>query len=47
MNLAISLKNCNPIFHTYYLKKKDEGKPYRVAFKLVSTNSKFDINLAK
>ena len=59
MNLAISLKNFNPIFHTHYLKKKDEGKPYRialnhvvrkflrVAFKLVSTNSKFDINLAK
>lgn len=59
MNLAISLKNFNPVFHAYYLKKKDEGKPYRVAlnhvvrkflrvaFKLVSTNSKFDINLAK
>ena len=59
MNLAIALKNFNPLFHTYYLKKKEEGKPYRVAlnhvvrkflrvaFKLVSTNTKFDINLAK
>ena len=59
MNLAISLKNFNPLFHEYYLKKRDEGKPYRVAlnhvvrkflrvaFKLVSTNTKFDINLAK
>ena len=59
MNLAISSKNFNPLFHEYYLKKKDEGKPYRVAlnhvvrkflrvaFKLVSTDTKFDINLAK
>ena len=59
MNLAISLMNFNPVFHTYYLKKIDEGKPYRVAlnhvvrkllrvsFKLVWTNYKFDINLAK
>ena len=59
MNLAVSLKNNNAIFSSYYLKKKDEGKCYRVAlnhvvrkflrmaFKLVSSDSKFDINLAK
>ena len=59
MNLAVSLKNNNAIFSSYYLKKKDEGKCYRVAlnhvvrkflrmaFKLVSSDTKFDINLAK
>ena len=56
MNLAISLKNHNAIFKEYYLKKRDEGKNYRVAlnhvvrkflriaFKLVSTNQKFNID---
>ena len=56
MNLAISLKNHNAVFKEYYLKKRDEGKSYRVAlnhvvrkflrvaFKLVSTNQKFNID---
>lgn len=56
MNLAISLKNHNAIFKEYYLKKRNEGKNYRVAlnhvvrkflriaFKLVSTNQKFNID---
>ena len=56
MNLAISLKNHNAIFKEYYLKKRDEGKNYRVAlnhvvrkflriaFKLVSINQKFNID---
>lgn len=56
MNLAVSLKNHNAVFKEYYLKKRDEGKSYRVAlnhvvrkflriaFKLVSTNQKFNID---
>ena len=56
MNLAIALKNHNAVFKEYYLKKRDEGKRYRVAlnhvvrkflrvaFKLVSTNQKFNID---
>ena len=56
MNLAISLKNNNAVFREYYLKKRNEGKKYRVAlnhvvrkflrisFKLVSTNQKFNID---
>ena len=56
MNLAISLKNDNAVFRDYYLKKRDEGKKYRVAlnhvvrkflriaFKLVSTNQIFNID---
>ena len=56
MNLAISLKNNNAVFREYYLKKREEGKKYRVAlnhvvrkflrisFKLVSTNQTFNID---
>lgn len=59
MNLAIALKNHNSIFANYYLKKKDEGKYYRVAlthvvrkflriaFKLVSSNEEFNIDNCK
>ena len=56
MNLAISLKNHNAVFKEYYLKKRDEGKHYRVAlshvvrkflriaFKLVNSNQNFIID---
>lgn len=59
MNLAISLKNHNSVFADYYLKKRDEGKHYRVAlthvvrkflriaFKLVSSDEKFNIDNCK
>lgn len=59
MNLAVALKNHNPVFTEYYLKKRDEGKPYRVAlthvvrkflriaFKLVSSNEEFNIDNCK
>lgn len=59
MNLAVALKNHNPVFAEYYLKKRDEGKPYRVAlthvvrkflriaFKLVSSNEEFNIDNCK
>ena len=59
MNIAISVKNHAPTFTTYYLKKRDEGKCYRVAlshvvrkllrviFKLVSTNEKYSLDSSK
>lgn len=59
MNLAVALKNHNPVFTEYYLKKRDEGKAYRVAlthvvrkflriaFKLVSSNEEFNIDNCK
>ena len=59
MNIAISVKNNAPTFTTYYLKKRDEGKCYRVAlshvvrkllrviFKLVSTNEKYSLDSSK
>lgn len=59
MNIAVSVKNYCPTFSSFYLKKRDEGKHYRVAlnhvvkkllrviFKLVSNNENYDINLSK
>ncbi len=59
INIAVSVKNHCPTFATYYLKKRDEGKVYRVAlshvvrkllrviYKLVILNEKYDVNLSK
>ena len=59
MNVAVTVKNFSPTFASYYLKKRDEGKCYRVAlnhivkkllrliFKLTSTDTQYNLSLSK
>ena len=59
MNVSNSIIHFNPVFHQYYQKKRDEGKPHRVAlshvakklirviFKLEKDKIPFDLNQLK